>query len=205
METETIARPTTTVTVSTADFAAALKAVSLAASTDKFRPQLMGVNVEFFAEGVRLFATNSYWLAFASVGPVPETDVKPAESDNAIIFDYKRLDAWFKATGALMVTIEKRADGVAFTSGDSTTLSARDGDYSPVDWRNLWKEPAGETDAIAINPTFLAAIAKIPAILGDKKAPVRFTFAGSSLKPAKFSVIMNQRQVDGLVMPVRVD
>lgn len=77
--------------------------VSLAASDDDARPALTGLHIEFYAEGVRLVATDSYMLLRSWVPTGGHGDEDPAEPllDEAPLATATALDVYDRGAGLM--------------------------------------------------------------------------------------------------------
>ena len=164
-----------------------LATVAVAAGKDDTLPTLTGVRLEWSDEGIEAVATDRYRLAHA----VWEGKHRGQSSDNlltgtpdgAALLPAKDLVAYVKSlpkaskrdTPAL-VAIRPEADGVRFTcdTGDgevSRMIPPLDGEF--LKWRWMLPTEWGAVEAIAMDPKYLADVAKMPT---PRHAPVRVRF-----------------------------
>lgn len=196
-------------------FARAWIVASIAQSDDAARPTLASVQVEQFANGLRLVATDSYMIvrAWASMKDKPEPNLKarPLRTFTAADPDKRAaaLMRWALNSRVESVAVDFTVDVLRLTVGNETIslLKAIGNPQTPdyPDWRALWNDnQPGPTDRVAINPHLMfPRLQKIQKLVGEDTDPIIFDFGGSSQKPVRWRV-GNQPNVNGLLMPVRI-
>lgn len=180
-----------------------VRAVSLAADTEGYRPVLAGMKVTV-ADGVMtIVSTNSVMLSRAT-WPANE---KTTDGLTALI-----PAAWLTASLTSLAST-KGATRVTVGDGFATIASAdeeRRGRLITSDYPNVETLLEGalerpDADCItAANPKLLATMLKAGSLIaGNSGAPVRFRTAGELL-PMAFSVKNADVTFDTILMPVRV-
>jgi DNA polymerase III subunit beta len=164
-----------------------LATVAVAAGKDDTLPTLTGVRLEWGPEGLDAVATDRYRLAHAywggNYGRFADS-LLTGTPEGAALLPAKELVAYVKSlpkaskrgTPAL-VAIRPEADGVRFTcdTGDgevSRMIPTLDGEFPR--WASLLPTEWGAVEAIAMDPKYLADVAKMPRVRGAS-VRVRFT------------------------------
>jgi DNA polymerase III subunit beta len=163
-----------------------LATAAVAAGTDNTLPNLTGVRLEWSDEGIEAVATDRWRLAHVLWEGKHRgwaDNLLTGTPDGAALLPAKELVAYVKSlpraskrgTPAL-VAIRPEADGVRFTcdTGDgevSRMIPTLDGEFPK--WRSLLPTEWGAVEAIAMDPKYLADVAKMPT---PRHAPVRVRF-----------------------------
>ena len=183
--------------------------VSSARSTDTLRPILSAIRVEMFPAGVRLVATDTYWLVWCWVptrgADAPSLTDEPTSS--ALVMDRLGLGARLMAVAAKdkteTATMVQNAKGVTLGYGGcKLSLEVFDGSTEFPRWARLVKDTTA-VQTIALSPMLLGKVAALGRWhRSDPVPPLRWSFAGEE-GPAQFSLESGGLLTRGLLMPVR--
>lgn len=229
--TATIEAPeTTALRFDAENIARGWQSVELAASDDDARPALTGVHVEFFADGVRLIATDSYMLlrSWVPCGDAPEPGL-----DEAPLSEATALDPYGRGVGLMkhLLKIATAKDAPPFDlcmsvgddprDDDAPSLGGLERQYLILDvpdqeiltlplyegpwpqWRSLWSGFQAETTSeIHFSPELIMArIGKLGKL--HSEGVLRWCFGGPA-RAALIELSPAAPAVMGLVMPTRV-
>jgi len=197
-------------------------AVTPAASTDNTRGAIHCVQVEVTADHIRMTATDSYLLVTATM-PAPEsptaaaaaalptTPVIPAEWLTKMAKTIKRTDH-----AARLTITDEELTHYTPAAGTTTTHNYDAGREYPK-WRPLmptdpnytadyWHAEENAHDAPrAVNPTFLANLAKMAAGIHPKTNPGPLTITHTHpRRPWLMTTTADGIEWTGLLMPVRI-
>lgn len=211
-------------------FALGWLSVACATGDDDATPQLYRtICAETFPDGIRLVATDSYWLATTFVhntesDGLTEPDLNEAPDTIHVVRDVDKRGAGLLAyvnalTGKkdadpieLRVVIAKSAEEATLSSDlaaahlvleipghEKVILDTYDGAYPT--WRTLDTSWKGASATVfAMGPRTLPGLAKLQRLWPS--SPAEFKFAGAR-KPARFHIPDSEPAVSGLVMPAR--
>lgn len=174
-----------------ADVMRDLATAVVAAGKDDTLPTLTGVRLEWGPFGVRTVATDRYRLAVVTWQGEPETCHKDT---GGVLIPAADLAAFVKALPkanrytlppSVLIKVIPEANAVMLTAmsndGEFTrTIRTLDGEFPK--WESLIPTEFTDlpSDGIAMNPKYLADVAKMPA---PRNAPVRVRFTGDRSRP----------------------
>ena len=156
------------------EFATAIAQVAFAASRDDVTPVLTGVQLEVTGNRLSLVATDRYRVALREI---------PTGSDATALVPARTLTEvgkTFAHSGDISIAFSGSGDReiIAFTAGNKTVTSLLiKGNFPPV--RRLFPEQT-EHHAV-VNTADLAEAVRRVALVLDRSAPLRFTFAADSV------------------------
>lgn len=159
------------------DFATAISQVGFAASRDDVTPVLTGVQLEVTGNELSLVATDRYRVAVRDV----QWDGQ-AESSSALVpaRTLQEVGKTFSHSENISVAFSGEGDReiIAFTAGNKTVTSLLiKGTFPPV--RRLFPEQTGHY--AVVNTADLTEAVRRVALVLDRSAPLRFTFANDSV------------------------
>ena len=164
-----------------------LATVAVAAGKDDTVPNLMGVRLEWGSDGLEAVATDRWRLAHVVWDGRHTAWVDSLMRDTpegAALLPTKELVAYVKSLPKgsrralpLVVVVRPESHGVRFTcdTGEgevSRLIPALDGEFPK--WRSLLPTEWGAVEGIAMDPKFVADVAKMPSVRG-RPVRVRFT------------------------------
>jgi DNA polymerase III subunit beta len=163
------------------DFATAIAQVAFAASRDDVTPVLTGVQLEVTGTTLSLVATDRYRVALREI----PWDGGAAASDEAMTAlvparTLQEVGKTFAHGGDISIAFSGAGDReiIAFTAGNKTVTSLLiKGNFPPV--RRLFPEIT-EHHAVINTADFVEAVRRVALVL-DRSAPLRFTFATDSV------------------------
>ncbi|WP_353113195.1 DNA polymerase III subunit beta [Microbacterium sp.] len=159
------------------DFGTAIAQVGFAASRDDVTPVLTGVQLEVSGTSLSLVATDRYRVSLRDVpwdgGGDEQTALVPART-------LTEVGKTFAHAGTIEVAFSGAGDReiIAFTAGNKTVTSLLiKGNFPPV--RRLFPEQT-EHYAVINTADLIEAVRRVALVL-DRSAPLRFTFAQGSV------------------------
>jgi len=161
------------------EFATAIAQVAFAASRDDVTPVLTGVQLEVTGNRLSLVATDRYRVALREI----PWDGGTTGSDATALVPARTLTEvgkTFAHSGDISIAFSGSGDReiIAFTAGNKTVTSLLiKGNFPPV--RRLFPEQT-EHHAV-VNTADLAEAVRRVALVLDRSAPLRFTFAADSV------------------------
>jgi DNA polymerase-3 subunit beta len=177
--------PTTAGTVDSAEFAAAVAQVAVAAGRDDTLPMLTGVRVEIDGERLTLAATDRYRLAVRELVWSP-TD--PSSANAQVLVPARALaDAAKSLAGSQTLSIALAAGGtgegiIGFagsSNGRSSRATTRLLDATFPQYRSLLPSEWASTAEVPVGQ-LVEAVRRV-ALVTDRTAPVRMEFGDASL------------------------
>lgn len=185
----------------------ALKAVTVAVSRDRTRPNLCCVQVTVAGGVLTLAATDSYRLHVATVGIDGDaSDVKMLWPAGFAADVAKMCSARGDGLELATILVEGRTVTVAaFGATVGATVGAPLAVETFPSWQSLidgCDERRVDADVVGFNPDFLAGIGRAARFL-DKDTPVRLV-AADALKPSLWTIAARGVTLKMLLMPVRV-
>jgi DNA polymerase III subunit beta len=163
------------------DFATAIAQVAFAASRDDVTPVLTGVQLEVTGTTLSLVATDRYRVALREI-PWDGGSTASDESTTALVpaRTLQEVGKTFAHGGDISIAFSGAGDReiIAFTAGNKTVTSLLiKGNFPPV--RRLFPE-ATEHHAVVNTAELVEAVRRVALVL-DRSAPLRFTFAADSV------------------------
>ncbi len=159
------------------DFGTAIAQVGFAASRDDVTPVLTGVQLEVSGTQLSLVATDRYRVALSDIdwdgGQDAAQALVPART-------LQEVGKTFSHSGEISIAFSGAGDReiIAFTSGNRTVTSLLiKGNFPPV--RRLFPDQT-EHYAVVNTADFAEAVRRVALVL-DRSAPLRFTFADQSV------------------------
>ncbi|MGO1769073.1 MAG: DNA polymerase III subunit beta [Microbacterium sp.] len=159
------------------DFGTAIAQVGFAASRDDVTPVLTGVQLEVSGTQLSLVATDRYRVALRDI------DWDGGQDDAQALVPARTLQEvgkTFSHSGEISIAFSGAGDReiIAFTSGNRTVTSLLiKGNFPPV--RRLFPDQT-EHYAVVNTADFAEAVRRVALVL-DRSAPLRFTFADQSV------------------------
>ena len=177
--------PTTAGTVDSAEFAAAVAQVAVAAGRDDTLPMLTGVRMEIEGERLTLAATDRYRLAVREMTWKPESP--DAASVQVLVPARTLADAAKSLAGSDTMTIALSSSGagegiIGFTGtsgGRASRATTRLLDATFPAYRSLLPTEWASSAEVGV-PALVESVRRV-ALVADRNAPVRLEFADSSL------------------------